>query len=306
MSYTGTEIFECAIVVIDELSETGTVSDSQIKEYKYRAPRLLDMWQHEMMRNADKRKTYEFSNKRIPNQLGDLSRMSVIDEHIDDVIFEATGSQAYYFEVDNEATVYIEEYIDGSWTIKSTISVPKQTTDNHFIAYKGLTNASATNDVRIRFSGSYYYRISNVCLYEYSFQADKIPDFVPWRKVTMPDDFKYASQVIDQYPMWQYENDTQCKWEGNNLYISYFYEGNVRVVYVPIPIKITDLTQTLEVDEINCISGAYYLAEHFALADQNTDLANRCKAKYKELKIESAIKQPLTLQEVIDVYESGD
>lgn len=48
--YTGTEIFNISIAIIDELSDTGTVSDSQIAEYKNRAPYLLDMWQREIAR----------------------------------------------------------------------------------------------------------------------------------------------------------------------------------------------------------------------------------------------------------------
>jgi hypothetical protein len=47
MSYTGTEIFNMAIAAIDELSDTGSVSDSQVKEYRFRAPYLLDMWHRE-------------------------------------------------------------------------------------------------------------------------------------------------------------------------------------------------------------------------------------------------------------------
>jgi hypothetical protein len=48
MSYTGTELFNLAIAVIDELSEAGTVNEAQVKEYKNRAPALLDLWQHEI------------------------------------------------------------------------------------------------------------------------------------------------------------------------------------------------------------------------------------------------------------------
>lgn len=122
MSYTGTEIFEMAVVVIDELSDTGTVNDSQVKEYKYKAPRLLDMWQREIAR--------------------------------------------------------IESITDVT--------------------------------------------------------------------------------------------------------------------------KITALTQELQVSERNCISGAYYLAMHFAISDQNNELAALCKGKYQELKAEAAI--PAVAVDIIDVY----
>lgn len=46
--YTGEKIFNQALAIIDELSETGTVTDSQVLEYKRRAPFLLDMWQREI------------------------------------------------------------------------------------------------------------------------------------------------------------------------------------------------------------------------------------------------------------------
>ena len=41
--YTGTEIFSQAIAILDELSDSGTIVESQIKEYKHRAPYLLDL-----------------------------------------------------------------------------------------------------------------------------------------------------------------------------------------------------------------------------------------------------------------------
>ena len=43
MSYTGTEIFKRAISILDELSDTGAVVSSQVSEYQYRAPDLLDL-----------------------------------------------------------------------------------------------------------------------------------------------------------------------------------------------------------------------------------------------------------------------
>ena len=39
--YTGKEIFDISISIMDELSENGTVSDNYVREYKNRAPALL-------------------------------------------------------------------------------------------------------------------------------------------------------------------------------------------------------------------------------------------------------------------------
>ena len=48
--YTGRQIFNQAIAIIDELTDTGIINDSQVKEYLHRAPYLLDLWQKEMSR----------------------------------------------------------------------------------------------------------------------------------------------------------------------------------------------------------------------------------------------------------------
>ena len=66
---TAEDIFNKAIVILDELTETGDITDSQISEYKHRAPYLLDMFQG----NGEIRdlyKTFEISFTRKQNLLG--------------------------------------------------------------------------------------------------------------------------------------------------------------------------------------------------------------------------------------------
>ncbi|WP_206460424.1 hypothetical protein [Anaerovorax sp. IOR16] len=65
-------------------------------------------------------------------------------------------------------------------------------------------------------------------------------------------------------------------------------------------IKITSLDQGLPISDVNCPSGAYYLAHHFALADQNDSLASVCVSKYRELK-RTASKPSLNVK-ITDVY----
>lgn len=64
--------------------------------------------------------------------------------------------------------------------------------------------------------------------------------------------------------------------------------------------KITSLTQTVDVSDINCPSGAYYLAMHFAQSDQNSELVSLCRSKYAELKVEA--RNPLPFTDIEDVY----
>lgn len=316
MAYTGNEICNMAIAIIDELSDTGTIVAAQVKEYQYRAPYLLDLWQHEMARSGDLFKTFELSCYRKKNLLGDIAQMGIIVENnAESQAYSGTGAYCFYVEADGDCTLTLTEGgtpLAGTYSFNGgaatpftgtiNITVPAGTTS--FLPIRGILTASGGN-VTMTISGSYYFRHNNRALSPYKYNsALKVPDFKPWVKVTMPTDFKSRSQIISEYPNWQYqEGSSSIKWEGaNELWVMFSYEGLIRIKYIPVPTKITALTQTLEIDDITATSGAYYLAEHFAMADQNSELANRCKEKFRELKIDSMIKQPLQPSEIKDVY----
>lgn len=319
MSYTGTEIFNQSIAILDELSDTGTIVDSQIKEYKYRAPYLLDLWQHEMAKSGDFFKTFELACFRKNNLLGDVIQMGkIIENNALSQSYSGNGAYCFYIEVDGDCTLTFTENgapLSGTYSFNGgantaftgTINITVPTGTTSFLPIRGVLTASG-GAVTMTISGSYYFRHSNRALSPYKFaSADKVPDFKPWYKVTMPSDFKSRSQIVSEYPSWQYtEGSPSVKWEGaNELWVMFSYEGLIRIKYIPVPTKITALTQTLEIDEVTASSGAYYLAEHFAMADQNDALAARCKEKFRDLKIESMIKQPLQPAEIKDIYSIG-
>jgi hypothetical protein len=314
--YTGTEIFSQAIAILDELSDSGTIVESQIKEYKHRAPYLLDLWQREMIKNGDLFKTFELSCFRKKNLLGDTSQLGIIIENnAEPQSYSASGAYCFYIEVDGDCTLTFTEDgtpLSGKYSFNGgaetaftgtvNITVPAGTTS--FLPIRGILTASGGN-VTMTISGDYYFKHNNRALSPYKFAtADKVPDFKPWYKVQMPSDFKSRSQIISEYPSWQYqEGSSSVKWEGaNELYVMFSYDGIIRIKYIPVPTKITDLSQTIEVDEISAVSGAYYLAEHFAMADMNDELARRCKEKFRELKIDSMVKTPLQPAEIKDIY----
>lgn len=310
--YTADEIYSMSIVIMDELSDSGTIDANQTKEYRHKAPFLLDMFQKEMAKSGGLYKEFEISCVRKKNLLGDTLQCTPVENNGDTQSYSAKGVNCFYFEVDGDCTVTFPG-ITGKYSFNGgpetvfnetiTITVPEGTTS--FLPCKGILDATA--DATMTFSGTYYYRHIHraLCPYKYP-TADKVPDFKPWYKVTMPDDFKSRSQVINEYPMWQYEIDASHRWEGDKeLYIQFAYEGIVRIKYIPIPEKITDLSQTMEIDDITATAGAYYLAEHFAMSDMNSELAARCKSKFNELKKESMLRMPLSNSEIIDVYGFG-
>lgn len=314
--YTGTEIFSQAIAILDELSDSGTIVESQIKEYKHRAPYLLDLWQREMIKNGDLFKTFELSCFRKKNLLGDTSQLGIIIENnAEPQSYSASGAYCFYIEVDGDCTLTFTEDgtpLSGKYSFNGgaetaftgtvNITVPAGTTS--FLPIRGILAASG-GTVTMTISGTYYFKHNNRALSPYKFAtADKVPDFKPWYKVQMPSDFKSRSQIISEHPSWQYqEGSSSVKWEGaNELYVMFSYDGIIRIKYIPVPTKITDLSQTIEVDDISAVSGAYYLAEHFAMADMNDELARRCKEKFRELKIDSMVKTPLQPSEIKDIY----
>ena len=193
MSYTAQEIYDMAIVIMDELSNSGTVDPNQTKEYRHKAPRLLDMFQKEMARTGKLYNTEEYEN----------------------------------------------------------------------------TDAENLNK---------------------------------WTKFVLPANLKSIKEIIFEDSDSQISSIKYKRFGMSNIYLYFTKTGTAKMLYIPIPAKITDLAQELEVDEIVSIAGAYYLAEHFAMSDMNDELAARCRSKFNELKKDSLIEMPSGDEEITDVY----
>jgi hypothetical protein len=299
--YTAQQIFDLAMDLVNKRAANGIINATTTAVYKARTPGILTLWQNENAKSGDLYNIYEVSNKPITNMYGLLNGFDIQEFIGMDLIFEALGqAKAYYFEVDGPGTIYIEDYTN-TWNVLATIIADNAITS--FKAFKGVLNpTNGSTKTRIRFSGTYYYRTVNRALFSIPLAPDRIPDYRPWIKKVMPSDFKSIDHIIDEFPQRQYANDTTYKWEGRkDLYINYFYEGNVRIIYKPIPIQITDLSQTLQIDEITSMSGAYFLAAHLLLVE-DPDTANFLNQRYEQLKLESNLKQPVSVQNIIDIY----
>lgn len=291
--------------LISKRSPNGTIDAGKTATYKARSPGILTLWQNIISRTGDLYNTLEISNSPIPNMFGLMIGFD-IKEHgatspLTDLIFETPGmAKSYYFEVDGPGTVYVEDFTIG-WNVLATITVPDTVTS--FTPYKGVViPTSGATKSRLRFSGSYYYRTVNRALFAIPFQPSRVPDFKPWVKHSMPSDFKSVDQIIEEYPDRQYSKQVGTKWEGRrDLYINYYYVGKVRIVYKPVPITISDLSQTLQVDEISSMSGAYFLAAHLLLIEDPAS-ASFFNGMYEELKLEASLKQPATESAIVDIY----
>lgn len=298
--YTVQQIFDLAMDLINKRLTNGQIAPNTA-QYKARTPGILTLWQSENMKSGDLFKTYEISNKPIASMLGLLSGFDYLEFTGAEITREANGSvKAYHFEVDGECTVYIEDY-NGTWNTLATINVPNSVKD--FEAYKGaVTPSNGATKSRMRFTGTYRYLITNYALFSIPIAPNKIPDYRPWIKKELPSDFKSLDSIVEEFPQRQYAKSNNYKWEGRkDLYINYYYEGSIRVVYKPVPTRITNMEQSLEIDEITSMSGAYFLATHLLLVE-DPDSASFFSQRYMEMKLENNIKQPATIEQIIDVY----
>lgn len=301
--YTAQQIFDLTMDLVNKRLANGTVNANTTAVYKARTPGILTMWQNENAKIGDLYKTVDISNKPTENLLGLNSGFDYLEFIGDEIIKETDGSvKAYYFEVDGDCTVYIEDY-NGTWNTLATIT-PTGVTD--FTPYKGVvTPSTGATQSRIRFTGVYRYLITNYALFSVPMAPTKVIDYRPWIKKQMPDDFKSLNQIIEEYPVKQYSNSSDYKWEGRrDLYINYNYEGNIRIIYKPIPSPITSLTDTIAVDDITAMSGAYFLAAHILLVE-DPDSASFFNQRYEDLKIQNNTKQPVAIQNITDVYGGG-
>lgn len=311
MAILVSELFGKMLALIDELLPNGSYDASKVADYQGRFPKLVDMVQKELLKVGDYYGIHEFSRYPTPNMFGHSVGFDIQEYKAnEDLIFECVndslgGVKAYYFEADSgDGTAYIEDYT-GSWNILATVNLTN--TGDGFVAYKGaVTPTVGATKTRIRFSGSYYYRVVNRALFNIPFESGKIPDYQPFVKITLPTAVKSIDSVVAEYPERQYSKDSFYKIEKSAnrqyLYIDYYFKGEVRVQYIPIPSIITALTDYISIDDVTANLICYKVASIIMASEQNEYLAGMFLEIYNELKQEASIKQPAGTTEIVDIY----
>lgn len=307
MSYTVDELFTRACSLVDSLKNDGTVDTSTTADYKARTLTLVDLAQKELLRQGDNYKSYEMSRKPITNLYGYTSGFGIQEyDGVTALTLEANGSaKAYYFETDsNGGTAYVEDFT-GAWNTLLTVNLVN--TGDGFVAYRGaVTPTAGATKTRIRFVGSYYYKVVNYALFAQAFESGKEPIYRPWVPITLPTDVKLIDKVIAEYPERQYNIDGFYKIERNGsiqtLYLNYYFEGKIRVQYKPVTTKPTAMTDTVSIDDVTATAICYYLAMNFVATEQNEYLSGLFRSLYDRAKAEAMIKQPMETSDIIDYY----
>lgn len=197
---------------------------------------------------------YSFTQNPIPNLLNKYDAFNITQHLATDLTYSETGAKAYYFEVDGQGTVYIEEEIDDVWTALATITVPNTVTS--FTEYRGLITASDTNNsIRLRFSGSYPYNIRNRALYGYTFpDADSVPQFKPYMKYALPSDYISLNKIVRNADDRIHEKASAYWVEGSYFVLNYFDIGAYDIHYYKRP---GPLANDSDIPEIRAESHRY-------------------------------------------------
>ena len=234
-----------ALSLMAEYSVDGVLTpDGDNADYLNRMNRFADTAQKEIAQVKKIHAVYSISQNPINSQLGLLQGFEIQGYRPGkDIVYQFPKTKSYYFEVDNLATVTIEENINGTWTLLDTVT---NNVKRQFTAYKGLINASNPNSlIRVTFTGDYPFNVRHIALYEYAFPTvDDVPDYVPWIKYQMPSDFMELQKVIQTTESRQYREVIDYYWEGKRTFVAnYFHNGQFDIHYYKYPETITNTTQ---------------------------------------------------------------
>lgn len=301
MAETVQKLFLDARALIDELTDDGTmIPDADVIDLQNKFVRFADMAQKELYKIGKLYKNFERYNSPYKNLLGTeptykADGFTGVKYFPDE---NGTIANAYSFECGNESTWEIEENQSEVWTVIDTISVPDATTE--LTLFNGII--AATGKIRIKATSSYYTLYRNVALFAEKFSVNNVPQFRTYFKLQMPSDFRSLDQITEESPIQGYDKCGNFKWEGfKNLYVNYNYEGDIRIIYKPIPADITQITDTLEVDDVTAQAITYYGAARLATFE-NQSLVSYFEQKYNELKEELSRGAPVESESIIDVY----
>lgn len=126
-----------------------------------------------------------------------------------------------------------------------------------------------------------------------------------WIKEDLPDNVYAINDVtIDKGSIYYHEPTYREERNGNVIEFYYHgsFNGQITITYTPIPKKVTDLDEELEIDDVTANLMSYGLAEAFINVEQNEFLQRIFKLKYDEQKMVALRPTPQGTVRIKDVY----
>lgn len=298
------EIILDARAFLDNYTEDGVIiSDEEVSDLIASGIRFANIGQRELHKVGLIQQTYEFTNIPIKNVLGDganfeLAEFTGTDKYLPNE--SGVAAKSYNLEANATHTIVIQELESSVWTDLITLSGVSL----DMTRYAGnITPTTEGNLIRIKFSGSSYYRYTNVALFEYLFQSDDdVPVYAKYVKRDMPENFKQLVEVNVQNENRNYISNSVYLFEKpNKFYYDYYFNGRIRIVYNPIPSKITSKDDILDLDDVTATILSYYVASWIA-PYENQSMTNPLFQKYAELKAEAMQGDPVSQEDIHDEY----
>lgn len=305
MAVLAQDLFNKLLAIIDNFTEDGVaIPDAENIDVQKKFIVFADMAQKELWKYNKVTKQVEITSKPPENRLGRTSNFNIVDFEGDAQYYPnedgVTDVQGYSIKVDGDCTITFEEEIASVWT---QIEQLTPTSISTLTLYKGvLTVTSTDNPVRMVISGTTHFRHKDRALWKVLYQADKVPEYAAWVKYDMPSDFNAIDEVVEEFPTRQYKESPNFKMENyRDYYYNFYFEGLIRITYKPIPIAITALTDTMQIDDVLAQAIVYDVGAKVGFYE-NKDVVNYCEQRRIEAKIEASSEQPASEEAIGNVY----
>lgn len=182
----------------------------------------------------------------IPDSIFDYQSYETEQITTNDLEIQGNASKAYYFEINNDATIYIQQYTT-EWETISTIT-HTATKYGVYETKKGLIDNENKNPIRLLFKADdYVYSVRNVALYNINFK-----DTNNIYNNTQKQKYDLAELIDDFYDIISVEfekEDEKNKYNSNfileedkTLVFDTKMKGNFIITYKAYPEKITSTT----------------------------------------------------------------
>lgn len=210
----------------------------------------------------------------------------------EDVYVEAENAKAYYFEVDDIATITLGVVTETGWI--NVFDTIENAAGGRYTAYKGLI--SKTGRIRITFSGTSAYHVRHIAMYDVPYaSADRIPPAAN----TISIDLKKLDRwmrLADIRPVLMDGRDVSAYvryGQDGRLWLEGTGSGQIEITYYAYPTPITadtpdDFIPELDTEALDAVP-LYMASRLFAIGDADRPMAvlyqNMYDAKKQELSV---------------------
>jgi hypothetical protein len=301
---TAQNVFDNAMDLMDKRNAAGIIDANKTARYLKRTPSILTIGHNIVTRDGNVYTTFRYDHTIYTNLLGMNLGKSEKYVGVEKIYTSDKLALAYSFEVDSDAVITIEE-LNGTWNILTTIQAVGIT---EITNYNGILVPSTTStQTRIRFNGSSVYNMINVALFAEPFSPSQVPIYKEWIKVTMPSDFESLNQIVKSSPLQPFQLYSNFKFEPTNkFYFSWWFEGEIKILYTPISKPITTMSQVLEIDDTTAYTTlTYYLAAHLLLLE-DAATSSFFNQMFMEGRNTANKRQPSPIEPIQDVLEGWD